>query len=213
MVGLSDAREKPMKRFSGGMRQRAGVAQFMLNPRPLIIVDEPTAGLDPVERVKFRLFLSELAQTRFLSGRAEGATRIVLLSTHIVDDITSSCKCVAVLNRGEVLYQGDVQGIQAQAQNLIWDIILPADQPLPIPRRQILFRRHTTGFLSRSAEGATRNVLCHYVSENPLPGSTPVQPSFEDAYVALLLKHDASTGNSSPLPNLHDSAFVATSAK
>ena len=193
MVGLSDAREKPMKRFSGGMRQRAGVAQFMLNPRPLIIVDEPTAGLDPVERVKFRLFLSELAQTR-----------IVLLSTHIVDDITSSCKCVAVLNRGEVLYQGDVQGIQAQAQNLIWDIILPADQPPPIPRRQILFRKYTTGFLSRSAEGATRNVLCHYVSENPLPGSTPVQPSFEDAYVALLLKHDASTGNSSPLPNLHD---------
>ncbi|MCX6999809.1 MAG: efflux RND transporter permease subunit, partial [Candidatus Sumerlaeota bacterium] len=211
MVGLSDAREKPMKRFSGGMRQRAGVAQFMLNPRPLIIVDEPTAGLDPVERVKFRLFLSELAQTR-----------IVLLSTHIVDDITSSCKCVAVLNRGEVLYQGDVQGIQAQAQNLIWDIILPADQPPPIPRRQILFRRHTsrlrqsvsdgrTGFLSWSAEGATRNVLCHYVSENPLPGSTPVQPSFEDAYVALLLKHDASSANTSPLPNLHDSAFVATS--
>jgi len=211
MVGLSDAREKPMKRFSGGMRQRAGVAQFMLNPRPLIIVDEPTAGLDPVERVKFRLFLSELAQTR-----------IVLLSTHIVDDITSSCKCVAVLNRGEVLYQGDVQGIQAQAQNLIWDIILPADQPPPIPRRQILFRRHTsrlrqsasdgqTGFLSRSAEGATRNVICHYVSENPLPGSTPVQPSFEDAYVALLLKHDASSANTSPLPNLHDSAFVATS--
>ena len=193
MVGLSDAREKPMKRFSGGMRQRAGVAQFMLNPRPLIIVDEPTAGLDPVERVKFRLFLSELAQTR-----------IVLLSTHIVDDITSSCKCVAVLNRGEVLYQGDVQGIQAQAQNLIWDIILPADQPPPIPRRQILFRRHITGLLSQRAEGATRNVICHYVSENPLPGSTPVYPSFEDAYVALLLKHDAVTGNISPLPNLHN---------
>lgn len=170
-AGLTDVREKPMKRFSGGMRQRAGIAQFLLSPRPIIIVDEPTAGLDPVERVKFRLLLSDLARTR-----------IVILSTHIVDDITSSCRQVAVLNRGEVLYQGDLQGIQNLAQGLIWDAVLEdGHRELPIPRRQILYRKHI---------GEDR-VLCHYISENPVPGSTPVQPTFEDAYVALLLKHDA----------------------
>ena len=164
MVGLSAARRKPMRRFSGGMRQRAGIAQFLLRPNPIIIVDEPTAGLDPAERVRFRLLLSELARSR-----------IVILSTHIVDDITSSCKQVAVLNQGRLLYHGDLKGIERQAQGRVWDVVLPAAAPAPVPPRQILFRKHV-------AEG----VLYHYISGAPAPGSAPVQPTFEDAYIALL---------------------------
>jgi ABC-type multidrug transport system ATPase subunit len=164
MVGLSAARRKPMRRFSGGMRQRAGIAQFLLRPNPIIIVDEPTAGLDPAERVRFRLLLSELARSR-----------IVILSTHIVDDITSSCNQVAVLNQGRLLYHGDLKGIERQAQGRVWDVVLPAAAPAPVPPRQILFRKHV-------AEG----VLYHYISGAPAPGSAPVQPTFEDAYIALL---------------------------
>ncbi|MFC1600790.1 efflux RND transporter permease subunit [Candidatus Sumerlaeota bacterium] len=182
-VGLEDVRDVPMKRFSGGMRQRAGIAQFLLRPRPIIIVDEPTAGLDPVERVRFRLTLSRLARER-----------IVILSTHIVDDITSSCRQLAVLNRGQVLYHGDLEPIKSLAEGRIWEVSLPAPRAdearrsasLPIPAKAVIHRKH---------QGDT--ILCHYVSDAPLPGSTSVPPTFEDAYVALLLRHNA-TENQQP---------------
>ncbi len=173
-VGLSEARGKPMKRFSGGMRQRAGIAQILLHPRPVIIVDEPTGGLDPVERVRFRLLLSQLARTR-----------IVILSTHIVDDITSSCRKVAVLNRGQVLYQGGLEHIQRAARNRIWDLTVRAEEKPAIPPRHILYRKHLG-----------EQILYHYVSSSPLPGSIPVTPTFEDAYVAHLFEHDATRSDS-----------------
>jgi len=169
LVGLAHDRDRPMKNYSGGMKQRAGVAQFFLSMRPVVIVDEPTAGLDPLERVRFRLILSELARTR-----------IVILSTHIVEDITSSCNRIAVLNRGEVLYHGDLEGVHRAGEGMIWDLVRPAGEDVPIPRRQILFRRYIGD-----------QVLYHYVSEQPLPGSVSVPAGFEDAYVALLLKHNA----------------------
>jgi len=171
LVGLKYDRDRKMKNFSGGMKQRAGVAQFFLSTKPVIVVDEPTAGLDPLERVRFRLILSRLAQSR-----------IVILSTHIVEDITSSCKSLAVLNKGEVIYNGGVDDILPKARGLIWDLVKPASEEVPILRRRILFRKHIG-----------ENVLYHYVSDDPLPGSAPVEPTFEDAYVALLLQHGAET--------------------
>ncbi len=179
IAGLEDVRDKPMKRYSGGMRQRAGIAHIMLNPRPIIIVDEPTAGLDPVERVRFRLTLSELARTR-----------IVILSTHIVDDITSSCRQVAVLNHGDVLYQGGLDGIMSGAQGLIWDVTRPPGVDFGVPGNRILYRKHLGD-----------HVLCHYVATaGPVEGSTPVTPTFEDAYVALLMRHDQHLDVPSPAP-------------
>lgn len=166
-VGLSGVRKKPMKRFSGGMRQRAGIAQFLLDPAPVLIVDEPTAGLDPVERVRFRILLSGLARER-----------IVILSTHIVEDITSSCKRIGILNQGRLVYEGEVKGIQTAANGLVWDLEHPPDQTPKINPERILYRRH---------QG--EKVLYHYVSEAPLPGSVQVPPTFEDAYMSLLLKH------------------------
>lgn len=167
MVGLADVKNKPMKRYSGGMRQRAGIAQMLLKPCPIMVVDEPTAGLDPVERVRFRLILSQLAQTR-----------IIILSTHIVDDITSSCKEVAILNLGEIIYQGDLEQIKRNAEGFIWNIQKPASERVAIPTRQVLYRKHIGG-----------DILYHYVSRDPLPGSAAITPDFEDAYIALLLMH------------------------
>ena len=167
-VGLDGNQDRAMKQFSGGMKQRAGIAQFLLGPKPIIIVDEPTAGLDPVERVRFRLLLSKLARDR-----------IVILSTHIVDDITSSCKRVAVLNRGNIIYEGDLEEIQKQAQGLIWDVSFPEGVVPEISNRNILFKKHVNG-----------QIVYHYVSRSPLPGSIPVEPNFEDAYVALMVCHD-----------------------
>ena len=168
-VSLSHVRHKPLKSFSGGMRQRAGIAQLLLSPCPIMIVDEPTAGLDPVERVRFRLLLAELARTR-----------IVILSTHIVDDITSSCRRVAVLSRGSVVFEGDVDQIREGAQGMIWDLEQPEAQPPAMPEKAILFKRHLGD-----------RILYHYCGVQPIPGSTPVDASFEDAYVALLLRHGA----------------------
>ena len=175
-VGLTEVRDKPMKRFSGGMRQRAGIAQLLLRPARIMIVDEPTAGLDPVERVRFRLLLAELARTR-----------IVILSTHIVDDITSSCRKVAVLHRGQVVYHGETDRIQATARGKIWDLALPAEFPSPIPERHTLFRRHLGD-----------RILYHYYAPEPLEGAIPVEPTFEDAYVALLMGHENGSIKAAP---------------
>jgi ABC-type multidrug transport system ATPase subunit len=176
MAGLVGATGKPMRSFSGGMRQRAGIAQLLLHPSPVLIVDEPTAGLDPVERVRFRLLLSQLAQTR-----------IVILSTHIVDDITSSCRAVAVLNHGRVIYHGDLEKILAAAQGLIWDVTVAGSASGAVAARSVLYKKHV-------GDG----VLYHYVSDSPIPGSVPVAPSFEDAYVALLFRHDTTASRNGP---------------
>ena len=169
LVGLSHVGHKTLKSFSGGMRQRAAIAQLLLKPGAVIVVDEPTAGLDPVERVRFRLLLSELARTR-----------IVILSTHIVDDVTSSCRDVAILNHGEVIFQGSMEKARKKATGWIWDLIVPADEGVDIPDMSVLYKKHVHG-----------EVLYHYVAQEPLPGASIVEPSFEDAYAALLFMNNA----------------------
>jgi ABC-type multidrug transport system ATPase subunit len=188
-VGLGDARDKPMKRFSGGMRQRAGIAQFLLRPCSIIVVDEPTAGLDPVERVRFRLLLAELARTR-----------IVILSTHIVDDITSSCRRLAVLNHGKVIYEGDLDRIRESANGTIWNLTLPENEPSGLPERAILYKKHLGD-----------RILYHYYSPEARAGAETVEPSFEDAYVALLLRHDTRPAGDPPAPA--DSSLRHTSPR
>ncbi|HPK02093.1 MAG TPA: efflux RND transporter permease subunit [Candidatus Sumerlaeota bacterium] len=170
MVGLLAVRDKPLSQLSGGMRQRAGIAQLLLDPRPIMIVDEPTAGLDPVERVRFRLLLSELARDR-----------IVILSTHIVDDITSSCREIAILNFGQVVYQGDLDGVLTRAAGRVWDLHLPHHAPQPMPNRHVLYKKHVGD-----------QILYHYFAIEPIPGSAAAPPNFEDAYVALLVEHELS---------------------
>src|SRR6185503_7047399 len=94
--GLADRANEHLGGYSGGMRQRVGIARTLLNVPRIVVVDEPTVGLDPKERIRFRDLLAKLARTR-----------IVLLSTHVVEDIGSACREVIVLDRGEVVFRGE----------------------------------------------------------------------------------------------------------
>jgi ABC-type multidrug transport system ATPase subunit len=109
-VGLADVASRKLKAFSGGMKRRAGIAQALLNDPKLLIVDEPTAGLDPEERIRFRNLLAELS----------GGDRTVLLSTHIVEDIAQTSRDLAVLAAGRVVFRGTIADLLASARGHVW---------------------------------------------------------------------------------------------
>lgn len=109
IVSLTTVARRKLKTFSGGMKRRVGIAQALLNDPRLLIVDEPTAGLDPEERIRFRNLLSDL-----------GGERTVLLSTHIVEDIAQTCRHLAVLKNGRVIFQGTTIDLIGQARGKVW---------------------------------------------------------------------------------------------
>src|SRR6478672_5359485 len=117
LVGLSDAADRRLGDFSGGMRQRVGIAQALLNDPKLLIVDEPTVGLDPEERVRFRHLLAELA-----------GERLVILSTHIVSDIEASASTLAVMSGGRLRFHGTPEALIAQADGRVWQWTVAAEQ-------------------------------------------------------------------------------------
>jgi ABC-type multidrug transport system ATPase subunit len=108
-VNLSDVRKQQLGGFSGGMRQRFGIAQALLSNPKLVIVDEPTAGLDPEERVRFHNLLTDLS-----------ADVVVILSTHIVSDVADLCGALAVINKGRLLMTGDPESLVARLQGRMW---------------------------------------------------------------------------------------------
>lgn len=117
MVGLSDVLHKKMRKFSGGMIQRVGIAQALLNEPQILLLDEPTAGLDPRERVRFRNILSELSKDK-----------IVILSTHIVSDVETVANQLILLKDRGVLYQGTVNDLCRSAKGSVYEIVLDNDQ-------------------------------------------------------------------------------------
>ncbi len=117
-VGLFDVRERYANKLSGGMKRRLGIAQALIHNPKVIIVDEPTTGLDPEERIRFRNLLSSVSEN--------GVT--IILSTHIVGDISSSCKHMALMNRGEVSFYGSPQDMLKQAEGKVWRIRVSGDE-------------------------------------------------------------------------------------
>lgn len=111
IVGLQDVESKKIKAFSGGMKQRVGIAQALLNHPKILILDEPTAGLDPKERVRFRNLISDYAKDR-----------IVILSTHIVSDIEAIADEVLLMRKGKVVSQGTVSELMKQAEGKVWEL-------------------------------------------------------------------------------------------
>jgi ABC-2 type transport system ATP-binding protein len=109
-VGLFEARDRNANKLSGGMKRRLGIAQALINDPKIIIVDEPTTGLDPEERIRFRNLLSHLSSRDV----------IIILSTHIVGDISSTCENVALLNKGKLAYAGSPEGLIKQAEGHVW---------------------------------------------------------------------------------------------
>ena len=165
LVNLSDARKRALGGFSGGMRQRLGIAQALLNDPQFLIVDEPTAGLDPEERVRFRNLLTEL------SGE-----RIILLSTHIVSDVEAVATEIALIDRGRLLLTANPETMLARAEGRVWSMTVPSEQ-LAALKQELLI----SGTLRRSD-----GVEIRFVSANPPAGAKPMPPTLEDAYLLVL---------------------------
>ena len=111
-VGLYEVRERMANKLSGGMKRRLGIAQALIGDPKIVVVDEPTTGLDPDERIRFRNLLSKMSQRDI----------IIILSTHIVGDISSTCRSMALLNKGEVVYHGSPDQIIKEAEGNVWQV-------------------------------------------------------------------------------------------
>ncbi len=117
-VGLLDVRERLANKLSGGMKRRLGIAQAMIGNPKLLVIDEPTTGLDPEERIRFRNILSDLSQRDVT----------IILSTHIVGDISSTCHNMAMLNKGEVAFKGSPEGMIEQVRGHVWQVMLDDEE-------------------------------------------------------------------------------------
>jgi ABC-2 type transport system ATP-binding protein len=163
VVNLSEARHRPLGGFSGGMKQRVGIAQALLNDPQLLIVDEPTAGLDPEERVRFRNLLSEL------SGE-----RIVILSTHIVSDVEAVATDIAVLRGGRLLAHAAPEELLRSVEGKVWEWVIPSGD-VPAAKQKYLISTS-----ARRADGVHVRVVS---TERPGEGAVIVSPTLEDAYL------------------------------
>ena len=169
-VGLAQKTDELIKALSGGMRQRVAVARTLLRLPPIIIVDEPTVGLDPRERIRFRNLLSRLARDR-----------IVLFSTHVVEDVEVACDRVLVLARGRLLFDGAPGALAATATGRVWEVRTAADVEPVLPAGAI--RAEETP----AADGsAVHRVLA---AESPSAGARPLDAALEDGYLWLLNRH------------------------
>jgi len=166
MVNLHTVANRPLGSFSGGMRQRLGIAQALVSDPDLVIVDEPTAGLDPEERVRFRNVLSDI------SGR-----RLVILSTHIVSDVESIAGEIAVVREGRLLASGPPEALLRAAEGSAWEAVVSSAE-LERQRAEL-----TVSGMVRRADGVHLRLVA---KERPLPQAAPVGPDLEDAYLYLM---------------------------
>lgn len=165
-VNLLDARRKKVKALSGGMKRRLGIAQAILHDPKVLIVDEPTAGLDPEERVRFRNLLCEIAEDR-----------IVILSTHIVGDIEATCENIAVLDQGHILFHGTVSQLIQMAEGKVYSAEI-SKQELEILKEQ----HSVTSMLTLG-----NNVMVRFLADRqPFASAKLCTPGVEDAYMHLM---------------------------
>lgn len=167
-TNLFEARKRNISEYSGGMRQRFGIAQALLGNPKLVIVDEPTAGLDPMERNRFHNLLSEI-----------GENVIVILSTHIVEDVKNLCKKMVVMNQGTILFEGTPDQSIETIKNKIWRKYIDKEQLND-------FRKEMHVISSRVMDG---KLAIHVHSDsNPGAGFEAVSPDLEDVYFSNITK-------------------------
>jgi len=163
LVNLTEVRKRPLGGYSGGMKQRVGIAQALLNDPKLLIVDEPTAGLDPEERVRFRNLLSEL------SGE-----RIVILSTHIVSDVEAVATDIALISHGRLVAHRTPEELLREVEGQVWECVVSSAELAAAKSRWLV------SGTTRRSDGVHARVIA---SAAPAPGAQPLAPTIEDAYL------------------------------
>lgn len=166
LVNLTDVRKRPLGGYSGGMKQRIGIAQALLNDPQLLIVDEPTVGLDPEERVRFRNLIADLA-----------GERIVILSTHIVSDIEATATRIVIANHGQLILDTSPEDLLRMVEGRVWEWTVPAGEMTNIKSRYLV-----SGTLRRS-DGMQVRIISRTA---PVKDARSVTATFEDAYLKLI---------------------------
>lgn len=161
-VNLSERRTNKIGSLSGGMLRRVGIAQALLGNPALLIVDEPTAGLDPEERLRFRDLLSDI-----------GSDRMILISTHIVEDIEAVCDYAGILSNGMVLVQGTLDEIKNTVKGKVWEV----------ETENKLNQKDNVWIVSQKKQEG--RFLCRFISEQEAAGGRRVEETLEDAYIYL----------------------------
>lgn len=163
LVNIADVGKRPLGSYSGGMKQRVGIAQALLNDPKLLIVDEPTVGLDPEERVRFRHLLSDFS-----------GDRIVILSTHIVSDVEAAATDIALINKGRLLRHSTPEGLLAVVDGKVWSCVVSSSE------LNAFRERHVISSAIRRSDGVHIRVVADIP---PVSGAEAVPPSLEDAYL------------------------------
>jgi ABC-2 type transport system ATP-binding protein len=174
LVNLTAVRKRPLGGFSGGMKQRVGIAQALLNDPEVLIVDEPTAGLDPEERVRFRNLLSELA-----------GERIVVLSTHIVSDIEATATQIAIISKGTLVADKTPEALLQMVEGKVREWVVPSAEVNAVKQRYLI------SSTTRRSDGVHLRVL----GEDAPEGAVMVAPNLEDAYLYCLSQHRGGRGD------------------
>ena len=163
MVGLEDKKQKKLKGFSGGQRQRVGIAQALLGDPEILVLDEPTAGLDPEERIRFRGIISDLSQQK-----------LVLLSTHIVSDLEAVANEIILLRKGVVLEMQKPASLLEQLNGQVWLVTVPAADEAALTKQYTCSNvMHTDG----------KSVIRLLSESAPRPDAVPTAPNMEDLYL------------------------------
>ena len=163
MVGLEDKKQKKLKGFSGGQRQRVGIAQALLGDPEILVLDEPTAGLDPEERIRFRGIISDLSQQK-----------LVLLSTHIVSDLEAVANEIILLRKGVVLEMQKPASLLDRLNGQVWLVTVPAADETALTKQYVCSNvMHTDG----------KSVIRLLSESAPRPDAVPTAPNMEDLYL------------------------------
>lgn len=162
-LNLSQDLKRPLGTYSGGMKQRVGIAQALLNDPSLLIVDEPTVGLDPEERMRFQNLLSSIS-----------SKSIVILSTHIVSDVESIANKIAIVNKGKLLVYANPHELIKSVSNKVWEVIVPTTEELNIYKQKFIISR-----IVHQSEGIYIRIISDYEPKD----AQHVSASLEDAYL------------------------------